>query len=50
MNCVARCHLKYLLVDGRIILKFDIKGIEWNEVEYIILGQGRDKWWGDGVL
>jgi len=50
MNCVAKCHLEYLLVDGRIILKCDVKGIEWDDVECIILGQGRDKWWADGVL
>jgi hypothetical protein len=38
-------HLEDQDIDQRIILKMDLTEIGWEHVDWIRLGQDRDKWW-----
>jgi hypothetical protein len=36
--------LEHLRVDRRIILKIDLKRVEWEQVDWICLAQDMDQW------
>jgi hypothetical protein len=40
-----RDHSGDFSIDGRIILKIDIKEIRYEDVDWILLAQYRDQWW-----
>jgi hypothetical protein len=38
-------HFKDLGVDGRVMLKWILKEVGWEVMDYIDLAEVRDKWW-----
>jgi hypothetical protein len=41
-NLEERDHLEYLDLTWSIILKWVLKGIRWNDVDWVYVGRGRD--------
>jgi hypothetical protein len=41
----GRDHFRYQIVDGRIILKLELKEIGFEDINGVCVPQDRDHWW-----